>query len=122
MAANLPEGSFVAVPSSGESGGGGGFKMVEITLGVDTAEDGATLTAEKCAELDALKQAPMPIILKVIEPADDADNDEVVTIDCCSAARIGDAQLIFAGLNYMVICMGSVGILQRSPFAGDQNG
>lgn len=116
------EGTPCVLPALGVGGGGGGFQMAEITLGVDTAEDFATVTAEKCAELDALKQAQMPILLKVIDPADEySDNPRITVVDTCSVAIVGEQQFMFGGLNYVLINTEGIWILMQSPLSGGQN-
>lgn len=58
-AANLPEGSFYAVPSSGESGGG--LPVVELTT--SPSAEMTPLTAEECALMDEMAVKKMPFFL-----------------------------------------------------------
>ena len=60
--ADLPEGSFVAVPSSG-GGGGGGLPVVEFST-EPTKDDGAELGADEVAAVNACVTARTPFIGK----------------------------------------------------------
>jgi hypothetical protein len=120
-AANLPDGTIACVPSSGESGGGAGFQLAEIIIGVDVSMESAQFTAEKGAELDMLAQDRMPVLFKFIEHSDDMDAD-LVLVELCSFMDAYGMQTMWAGLNYWIMCVEGAWLIQRSPLAGDQNG
>lgn len=99
-AANLPDGSFVAVPSSGESGGGG-LEVIELSTHLTAS---SLYTESENALLSAAWEKGLPVTIKTHLFIGALD---VTVPDFCGVASLGTA----LGYPSFIMSFGSVVLL-----------